>query len=700
MAIQPNPFATFNDAQDNLLSSFNPHGGLKLPNFNPDNNFGNPNAKASSVGSPFQMPANAAAASAAFGGTQFNAGANSSLNNVANSLNTAANKLSSAADKLIQAANAMAGRGGGGTGGPIVGGGGGGGTPNFAMQRGGGGGAGFNQGLNMLARATGFAADQYFNYTGADVSYNANVAQFQQGQQGIGSFYRNQEAQRQAQQGGVSRGLTFGAGAAITAGLVLAPFTGGASLLGAAAVAGGVGYSIGSQSAQQEAYSKAFGNTQADINAMNTEQYAAYRQDMTQAALDQKNAQAGVTSISGLLRAKAQFSKPEERQKLLEAAAQSDLINSVSGQYAGLEKQSIRLTGLRGGAVSTGLVKGDQFATYRTNLGIGTSEAMSLEASIIQASGRRGLNGLDANTITGAVQAGYGAGEIGLSSSFLRRGGGLRGLGFGATTLLGQANAQGLIGGAATEYMQAAGGFFGGFAQRGVSGFTEQNRFAYEGFINAGRNMDMRGFEGALGFKRAEEIAGLGQSVAGQIGGFYGNMGTDLLTASYLQEGMGTYQAYKASQQATPEEIQKRLQQQTGGNKEMMQGALMGRGLSPDVIDLMTTKDLSKMTDTERKLVSKGFSGTGAAAGSVTATLEKANQDLIDTFKTELAKQIINQEKDFKVQEMQKDLLNDIKTLLGGAKSTPKPLDKTKPQNAPIKDVSTPGSQAKAEGLF
>lgn len=683
MAENNNPF-NFESSSDSLLSTFNPHGGLRLPNFNANNNFGNPNAQSQTVGSPFQMTGGALMASSQFQNTSFG-GLSSSLNNVASTLNTAANKLSSAADKLIAAVSALSNRAAPG-GQPVMPAGGQPGQPFGSVGRGG---FGPSVGLGLIGSAANFASNQYFAYTGADIQYNNTIAAFEQGQMGLGTTYRNAEAQRQAQRLGQRRGLGYGALGALAVGGAIGIATGGLGFLamGGAVAGAGLGFGIGQQSGEEEAYSKALLLDQATINRKNAAEYKAYRQEFEQAKYEQKAMQAGLTTVSDTLRTKAQFSRVDEREPLIEAARASDLYNNVSSQYANLERQSLALSGLRGGGLSMNLMKGDPFVAYRNNLGIGTGEAMALEASIIGSSGRRGLGGLNASTITGAIQSGYGAGEIGLSASFLRQGGGLRGLGFGATTLLGQANALGLVGGGATEYMQAAGGFFGGFAQRGVSGFNEQGVKDYSGFINAGRKMGMRGFEGALGFKRAEEIAGFGQGVANQIGGMFGNMGNDLLTAYYLQQGMSPYESYKAAQKATPAEIQSAINQMTGGNKEMQQYAYMSRGLSPDVIDLMTTKDFSKMSDSELKLVSKGFSGQGAAAGSISASLENANQKLVDTFQTETAKQIIVAESQLKEQLMQTKLLGEIKTLLSNAKTVNEPLQQQKAVPPPQKEI-------------
>ena len=112
----------------------------------------------------------------------------------------------------------------------------------------------------------------------------------------------------------------------------------------------------------------------------------------------------------------------------------------------------------------------------------------------------------------------------------------------------------------------------------------------------------------------------------------------------------------------------------------------MNMGLSPDVIDLMTTKDLSQMTGNERKLVEKGFKGTGAAAGSITEAIEKSNQNLIDTLDTTLAKDIIIQENQLKQQLLMNAKLEDIKKLLDKAKETNKALEQTTPKSAPTKD--------------
>ncbi len=699
-----NPFPTSNPIED-ALAAFNPTGGLKLPNFNPNNNFGGTNTQATSSGSPFQMPSQAAKASATFGGGQFGLGAlGNSLNNVSTALNNAANKLSTAADKLIAVATTL-GKGGGGVGGTV-------GTSGARQGVGGGGSGGFSLApLQQAGNFANYAMDQYYGYQMAGINAQNNIGLFQQGRQGIGSFYRQNELQRSiGQEGrtqGITTGLGFGALAAGGAAIALAPFTGGLSLaagaLGVGAIGYGVGYNYGESSFATQAQRTAFGTTQTQINQMSSGQYAAYKSDIQLSAFNQQLSQTGVTSLSQLLRTKAEFVSDKEKTQYAEAAATIDLNREISQNYASLEKQSIRLTGLRGTAASTGLVKGDQFSVYRTNLGIGTSEAMALESSIIQASGRRGLNGLDASTITGAVQAGYGTSEIGLSSSFLRQGGGLRGLGFGAGTLLRQANAQNLIGGAAQEYMQAAGGFFGGFAQRGVSAFNQQDVGSYNAFINVGRNMGLRSFEGALGFRRAQEISGATTSVAGQVAGRYGNIGRDLLESSQYIQGKTGFEAFKALQTMTPEQMQQSMKQITGGSKELQQLAYMNMGLSPDVIDLMTTKDLSQMTGNERKLVEKGFKGTGAAAGSITETIEKSNQNLIDTLDTVLAKDIIIQENQLKQQLLMNAKLEDIKKLLGKAKETNKALEQTTPQSAPTKDplnVSTKPSNVNPGKIY
>jgi len=212
------------------------------------------------------------------------------------------------------------------------------------------------------------------------------------------------------------------------------------------------------------------------------------------------------------------------RDQMHKYAAMSRLYNQLGGSVANLNKLSINYgaLGLTNGAISAdiGLVGGRiQVDEYRNTLGLTRAEGMQEEINAALGRGSRG--GVDSNLIIRGKLSGFTSQQIGFAESYRTAGTGLGGLGLSAKGTLQEANALNLTGQAATDYIGAKYGYLGSLAQRGISvgadfvGGTNQ-------FINTGRNLGLRGFEGKLAFERAQEISGLGNRGAGKIGGMFG----------------------------------------------------------------------------------------------------------------------------------------------------------------------------------
>lgn len=372
------------------------------------------------------------------------------------------------------------------------------------------------------------------------------------------------------------------------------------------------------------------------------------------------------------------------RDQMHKYAAMSRLYNQLGGSVANLNKLSINYgaLGLTNGAISAdiGLVGGRiQVDEYRNTLGLTRAEGMQEEINAALGRGSRG--GVDSNLIIRGKLSGFTSQQIGFAESYRTAGTGLGGLGLSAKGTLQEANALNLTGQAATDYIGAKYGYLGSLAQRGISvgadfvGGTNQ-------FINTGRNLGLRGFEGKLAFERAQEISGLGNRGAGKIGGIFGGIAEDLLMVEAMGRTGGNLQAsYKMLKGLSGADAQSML----GKYGQIGTFAMMGADISPDTI--AGVMGIGGKKSLAQKALSEALN---AAEGSAAASLAKMDTKLMQSFNQNIFQQITNQEIQIQEAKLQTKILTDIKTLFDDAKTkVPEPVKAYQP--API-NVSSPNT--------
>lgn len=658
------------DASDALkaLSSI-PSGGLTPPDFSVGNQFKGAPLPALGVGggaggNPFSLTPGASQAATALM-PQMGGQAGGGLGGAGNSLSQAANKLSSAADKISAAADKLSGLGGG-PGGP--------GSPNMptapgapalpsatpgvpsGAPQGGGGGMTF-AGIGQQAFST------LGNAAGAALNRRFAVQTFEAAQQGIGSFYTQQARQeRMSIAGGIGMGIGGAAGA----------FFGGpmGAMVGASA-----GQMLGNLAGNMVPTTA----DPADIK-LATQQFGINR------------ARAGVDVAAQTRLFAGTMPMGDARQNVENAAARLSLAQQTLGAAAGSAQASMRLSGLGEGAISPGGQRfGEGMGNYTAALGITRTQAMNLEADILSSGGIRGNMTADMRRTTSRMlSSGIGAGTISQTIAAERPGGAFSALTDKSSNIIRRANALGLVGAGAQDYVSAEIGFFQNQLDAG-GGLNDRFQQGTESFIMRGRNLGISSFQGRGGFNRAQEMVGASRSAARSFGQMMGggSSGYDtLLQSAALQASGGdTFAAYSALFGASPEE-QIQMMQAQGVDSFTIQQMAMGKGLSPDTIKAMTEGTAGGALPKEgfgKRTRGAGAAGQAAALESaqVSAFDSEAMNEVIKGFGT-LSKEISGGASLKDVQEAIKDTTKAINNLDPGAVTNPQELKRRQAKAAQI----------------
>ena len=474
---------------------------------------------------------------------------------------------------------------------------------------------------------------------------------------GLGNTFR----EIRAQQAGLQRGSIAGAATGIIGGI-------GGFIMGGPGGAV-MGYTIGQQMGNQLGSTlgtDAARKSQLGLYEDKLIQYQSFRENMNLAI-----SAADVFSAAGQNTGIKTAGDRILRDTYFKQAASVTEYNRLGSTAAEYNRSSLLLSGLRGGGLSTRLGMGGEFGNFRSALGLSGREAMGELASAISASGRTGA--MDEDLLIGAMQGGFSSGQVGFAASGRNAQTGVRGLGLGARGVLERANNYGLRGDAANQYIAAELGFFGSYAQQGVNiskGFVERsNRF-----INAGRNMGLRSFDAGLAYQRTAEVGNMGNRAAMGISQMFAGVGEDLLLMQSLMDNNGDLTAaYGDLKSLSGERAQSMLRRVSGGSADIMNFAMMGMNMSPDVMNVMTKGNIAGANATlSRKAIQADLT---AAGGSAAETIADRESNLMKAFDEASFKQISKLDEQIAEAKLTNKQLGQIVKIFASAKNAvPEPV--------------------------
>jgi len=437
-------------------------------------------------------------------------------------LNNAANKLSSAADKLMAAADKLNSMNPGGPnqspGSPLP-------TssapgvpgpsqpsaPGRQTRPGGSPAAMFN--IGSLAQQ---AVNIGTQFAAAGFNYNTGIQSISEGQQGIGNQFRSLESARRQNRYSMAGGLGgFGIGAAGALGLsMMIPGVNLAVGAGIALTGAGLGATALGEKGRQAGYNDPI----------------SMRRDRELAQAQFNISSAGNMSPAGLLSLNA------SRQRLTDA--NGDIIQAninIAERYNRAAGAVGFNEGFAGAAVARqtaqmnlapfteGNMRGINTSVLRRRMGMSRREAAQVMGQVGNIAGTS-LMEQDVTNVAAAFntfgQSGIGAYAASMGAATIM-GGDLVGTGYNGMTLLQQANASGLKGQAAANYVASGISYFGGRAAAGM-GNTPESTAAFESFVQSGRRKGLAGFSGSRAFERGQNVtavaSGLGKGLLDQLG--------------------------------------------------------------------------------------------------------------------------------------------------------------------------------------
>lgn len=534
--------------------------------------------------------------------------------------------------------------------------------------------SGFTPGMYNFSRGALAAGPGLVNIAGAGVSsyFAGNQAaiatqQAYQSMSGLGSTFRQIAVQRAQSNGQLGGSIGGGVLGAIAGGIIGGPMGAGIGF----GLGSGAGSGIGGQIASQGA-----ANDPKAVYQDKLVQFQNFRESIVSA-----NSSADVFSAAAQNTGIETGAERELRLRRVGLAASVNEYNRMAGGVAGINKASLALSALEGGTLNTIGGLNGEYGLFRRSMGMSTSEVLSAQIGAISSSGYRGT--VSDRLLIGGMQAGYTPGQVGLALS-AERSLSTTGLGISGRATLEEANAYGLVGDSANKYMQAKLGFYGSYSDSGVN-ITGEFVNRTNRFINAGRSAGLRSFKGRAGFARAEEIRTLGERGANNISQMFSGLGGDLLFMQSLIENNGDLTAaYGDLKSLSGQRAQEMLSNVTGGNRDIINFALMGERMSPDLMKVMTGGDVS--TQSPRLLRKRLGVDATAAEGSTAQTLAERESKLLSKFDENFFKQISKLDE----QIAEAKLANTyLKTIASAFASSKKAVEEPKKAHSPSGKASS-----------